>query len=97
MSANDELKAVLDNVKDLCGHGASAAAAAKKDDSQPSIEEIIKILSGIHKGESTDPETLAAATFHDYNCHHERFEEIFLLQPLLFNLCRERGDAWTKP
>jgi len=96
MSANDELKAVLDNVNDLCGHGASRAAAKESDHDQMSIEEIVRVLSGIHKGESTDPEILAAATFHDYNMHHERFEEIFTLQPLLFNLCRERGDAWTK-
>ncbi|NTW22100.1 hypothetical protein HGA34_00980 [Candidatus Falkowbacteria bacterium] len=102
MSANDELKRVLENVNSLCGHSHPSVEnqpgqeQESKDLSSLSIDEIIKILSGIHKGESIDPETLAGDSFHQFNRHHDRFEDIFSLQPLLFSKCRERGDAWTK-
>ena len=104
MDARDELQGVIARINDLCGHGHPVAAESPpqdagetgKDLSSLSIEEIIRILSGMHKGESTDPEVLAGTTFHDFNRHHERFEDLFSLQPILFRKCMERGDAWTR-
>jgi hypothetical protein len=104
MTARDEIQEVIGRIADLCGHGQPVARAdtpkdaggVEKDLGSLSIEEIIRILSEMHKNKSTDPEVLAGSTFHDFDRQHERFEELFSLQPLLFGKCKERGDGWTR-
>jgi len=101
MTARQDLREVIDNINDLCGHRSSAAKkesadenACKDDQNTLSIEEIIGILSAMHLRKSTDPETLAGSTFHDFDKSHKRFTELFTLQPLLFQKCKDRGDRW---
>jgi len=59
-------------------------------------EEIITMLSGIHKDHSTDPETLCSAMLEDWGLGHADAGQYPALVGKLFKICFERGDEWTK-
>ena len=52
-------------------------------------EELIDLLSEMHKGGSKDVGVLAGSTFHDFDQNHPRFSKLPSLQPALFNLCKD--------
>lgn len=62
-------------------------------------KEIVKILSGAHKGKSTDEETLCAATFQDLIYDPNSLEELRELQTLqseLLMACSRAGEPWVQ-
>lgn len=66
------------------------------DANQMSEEDIIKKLSEIHFGRSTDPECLCSSTFREFDPDHPDYPQYPTLQGRLFTLCNRRGDAWTQ-
>jgi hypothetical protein len=58
---------------------------------QQERDELIRVLSEMHKEHSTDPETLCGSTFHDFNKEHPRFNDLCDMQPRLFDLCPDVG------
>lgn len=59
-------------------------------------QEIIQLLSEMHKDHSTDPRTLFAANFRDFDRNHPRYPEHLKLQGDLFYFCWERNEPWTE-
>ncbi len=58
-------------------------------------EELIELLSEMHRTHSKDPETLFAANFRDFDRKHPKYKEHVSLQGEMYRVCWERDEEWT--
>jgi hypothetical protein len=58
-------------------------------------EELIKVLSEIHKKHSTNPAILCSAHLHDFDFNNPRIAQYSTLTGQLFEICTQLDEQWT--